>query len=357
MRNFINIDKSDYINAINLQLGLYHPLKGFVTHEEYKRILLKKKINNINFTIPINIFCSKAKYKKLELGEIIDLKYKKEIIGFLVLKSKFKIEKNIFLNSIFKTTSRKHQGVNNFSKKIDHLPYSLGGQVFVYKKKIHRHLKNSNFDLIKKLKKIKNKDAVFSTRNIPHLGHNLIQKKIIETKKKLTVFLITSIKNKYKEQTLIKTYKFLKKNKIFKDIDIVFISLPTFFAGPNEAFFQAKIFENLKFKFFYVGRDHAGYRSFYKKFESQNIFKKLKTKIKIIKFNEPMFCETCNFTVINKHIKKISCPFCKGKKLLELNGTDIKTLIKQKEKVRLSKFLDKFVYSFFKKNNFSLQID
>ena len=67
-----------------------------------------------------------------------------------------------------------------------------------------------------------------------------------------------------------------------------------------------------------------------------------------------MFCETCDLSVINKYIKKKSCPFCKGKKLLELNGTDIKTLIKQKEKVRLS---DKFVYSFFKKNNFSLQID
>jgi len=357
MRNFININKSDYINAINLQLGLYHPLKGFVTHDEYKSILSKKKINNINYTIPINIFCSKAKYKKLELGETIDLKYKKEIVGFLVLKSKFKVEKNFFLNSIFKTTNRKHHGVNNFSKKIDYLPYSLGGKVFIYQNKTRRYFKYNNFDLVKKLKKIKYKDAVFSTRNIPHLGHNLIQKKIIETKKKLTIFLITSIKDKYKKQTLIKAYESLKKNKIFKDINIVFISLPTFFAGPNEAFFQAKIFENLKFKFFYVGRDHAGYKSFYKKFDSQNIFKKLKSKIKIIKFNEPMFCKSCDLPVINKYTKKKSCPFCKGKKLLELNGTDIKILFKQKKRVYLSKFLDQFVYTFFKKNNFSLQID
>ena len=62
----------------------------------------------------------------------------------------------------------------------------------------------------------------------------------------------------------MKTYQSLRKNKKFKNIKIVFIYLPTFFGGPKEAFFQAKIFENLKYKFFYVGRDHAGYKSFYK---------------------------------------------------------------------------------------------
>ncbi len=43
MTNFINIDKSDYINAINLYLGLYNPLKGFVCYEDHLSILEKKK--------------------------------------------------------------------------------------------------------------------------------------------------------------------------------------------------------------------------------------------------------------------------------------------------------------------------
>jgi ATP sulfurylase len=42
MSKFIIIDKSDYINAINLQLGLYQPLKGFVNLKEFKNILLNK---------------------------------------------------------------------------------------------------------------------------------------------------------------------------------------------------------------------------------------------------------------------------------------------------------------------------
>ena len=153
------------------------------------------------------------------------------------------------------------------------------------------------------------------------------------------------------------SYKALKRNKIFKKTNIFFIYLPTFFAGPNEAFFQAKIFENMKFKSFYVGRDHAGYKKFYGKFDSQEIFKKIKSKIKIIKFNEPMMCKFCKIPVINKYKNRKSCPNCKSKNLSELNGSNIKILIKRKKRDILSKVLDPFVFNILKRNNFSLQID
>ena len=42
MKKIVNIDKSDYINAINMHLGLYNPLEGFVTLKEYENILKKK---------------------------------------------------------------------------------------------------------------------------------------------------------------------------------------------------------------------------------------------------------------------------------------------------------------------------
>ena len=355
MRNFINIDKSSYINAINLELGLYFPLKGFVTLENYKSILSKKKIDNINFTIPINLFCSKTKFEKLKIGEIVSLKYKRDIIGYITLESKFIVKKFSFLRSIFGTTSTKHLGVKNYSKKIEKNPFSLGGKVFIYRNKVSKFFKINNFDKIKKLKKVKNRDVAFSTRNIPHIGHNLIQKKIIENKKNLIIFLILTIKNKYAEKVLLGSYKALKLNKIFRNINILFIYFPTFFAGPNEAFLQAKIFENMKFKSFYVGRDHAGYKSFYDKFDSQKIFNKIKSKIKIIKLNEPMMCNSCEVAIINKYKKKKNCPLCQGHKLSELNGTDIKFLLKRKKADILLKLLDPSVFNFFKKKNFSLQ--
>ncbi len=356
MSNYLLIDKQDYINSINLYLGLYYPLKGFVTSDEFKQIIYKKKILGLNFSIPINIFCPKKKIEQINIGEKVYLKYKTDIIGYLIPKSKFKININHFLKSIFLTTNTKHPGVNYYLEKIRSNPYSIGGKVHIYKYKISKFFRYNNFDLIKQLKKNKHRDAVFSTRNIPHIGHNLIQKKILMNKKKLSIFLILTIKNKYNYDLLMNSYKVLKKNKIFKNIKIFFIQLPSFFAGPNEAFFQAKIFENLKFKYFYVGRDHAGHNSYYSKFQSQKIFKKLKTNIQIIKFNEPMFCNYCSQSVINKFVNKRCCPICKKDNLSELNGTDIKRLIKKKQKTMLSRYLDKFIYNYLKKNNFHLQI-
>ena len=207
------------------------------------------------------------------------------------------------------------------------------------------------------MKKIKNLDTSFSTRNIPHIGHNLIQKKIIQEGKNLTIFLILSVKDKYKEKILFNSYKSLKEKKIFKKINIFFIYLPTFFAGPKETFLQAKIFENMNFKSFYVGRDHAGYKKFYKKFDSQNIFDQIKCKIKIIKYNEPMMCKKCKVPVINKYKISKCCPTCESKKLLELNGKDIKELIKKKKIKVLSKLLDPLVFKFLSRNNFSLQVN
>ena len=355
MKNFLIIDKTDYINSINLYLGLYFPLKGFSTKNDYERILENKKLNNNNFTVPINLFCTKLKADSFTLGDTIYLKYKGDIIGFLKLKSKFKIEKIKLIKKLFGTTSKAHLGVNNYLKKIKGKSFCLGGEVNIFKSKIKKYFKYSNFITIKNLKKIQNRAVAFSTRNIPHIGHNLIQKKIIESKKNLTIFLILGLKNKYNQTILKKTYTALKKNKIFNKINVLFIHLPTFFAGPNEAFFQAKIFENMKFKYFYVGRDHAGYKSFYKKYESQNIFDNIKTKIKIIKLNEPMFCNSCDKAFILKSKKIKLCSICRSRKLSELNGKEVKLLIRRKNKNLLYKLLDPFVYNFLKKRNFSLQ--
>ena len=353
MKSFINIDKSDYINTINLFLGLYYPLKGFCTFNEYTEISTLKKLNKINFTIPINLFCSKIKASKVKIGDSIILKYKNDIIGYLFLKSVFTVNKKDYIKSIFGTNDLNHLGVNNYNKKINKAPISLGGDIFLLKSKVKKYFKYDNLINIKKIKKNNKRDVAFSTRNIPHIGHNLIQQNILKRKKNLSIFLILGIKNKYNEKILINSYKSLKKNKIFKNLNLFFIYLPSFFAGPNEAFFQAKIFENLKYNYFYVGRDHAGYKFYYNKFESQSIFNKLKTKIKIIKLNEPVICNKCEYVFFNK-FKKI-CPNCSNNDLLELNGSDIKILIKRKKTKLLSKFLDPSIFNFLKKTNFSLQ--
>ena len=51
---------------------------------------------------------------------------------------------------------------------------------------------------------------------------------------------------------------------MYKNIQIIKIYLPLLMAGPKEAFLQATYLNNLKCKYFIVGRDHAGYNNFTK---------------------------------------------------------------------------------------------
>ena len=66
-------------------------------------------------------------------------------------------------------------------------------------------------------------------------------------------------------------------------------------AGPNEAYLQATYLNNMNCKSMIIGRDHAGFKNNFKKYDSQHIFNHLNNlNIKIIKTKEPLLCENCN---------------------------------------------------------------
>ena len=100
----------------------------------------------------------------------------------------------------------------------------------------------------------------------------------------------------------------------------IFNSYPRY-GGPREAILHAIVRKNYGCTHFLVGRDHAGFKNFYKKYESQNFCKKNEKKIniKIIKFNEPFLCKKNN-KILNNKAK------CEGK-IFQISGTHIRNLL------------------------------
>ena len=285
MKNSITLDKSEFINLLNMSLGYYRPVTQFCTEIEHKLILKRGKINGGQCSIPI-LLSLKKKFTKIEKRKIY-LIYKKKIVGHIIAESFFKIDKKKFCKSVFKTNSITHPSV----KKIYNTKnFFVGGKTTFYKKRLPK----DKYFIFNKKEKF-NKDIVFSTRNFCHLGHQLIHEKILKKYKKLTICIIESEKNKFDTGLLIKSYLSLKKKfKLYKNIKIIKILLPLLYAGPNEAMLQAILFSNIRFKGFVVGRDHAGFKNFYSKYSSQNIFiKNNVNKIKIIKTKEPLMCRKC----------------------------------------------------------------
>ena len=104
----------------------------------------------------------------------------------------------------------------------------------------------------------------------------------------------------------------------------------------------------INFKNFIIGRDHAGYKNFYPKYSSQNIFKiKDNLKIKILKTREPLMCSKCG------KISSESKFFCKcnnvKNRLLTIDGTKVRKLIKSKNFKKLSKFINQDLLKYLSK--------
>jgi len=342
--NEIILTTSEFINSINITCGLYKPLNGFCKFNNYKSIIRRKKTNfEKNWTIPILLNLKNK--KNYTLGSRYYLFYKKNKVGFINAESIFKIDKQKYCKSVFNTNSLKHPSVKEIHTNSNSF---IGGKIKIFEKYLIKD-KYFAYNYFKKNKFYFSNSVVFSTRNICHLGHQLIHEKVIKMKKNLTVCIIQSEKNKFDPKLIINSYKHLrKKKKLYKEIKIIKIFLPSLMAGPNEAYMQAAYFDNLNFNSFIIGRDHAGYKNFFNKYESQNIFKKLnRLRIKITKTREPLMCHKC-LSVFFENKKNCKCII---KKLPHtINGNLIKKYLLTNKKKAVKKFLDPEIYEFCMKN-------
>ena len=350
-KNSIDLDSNEFINLNNIALGYYSPLNRFCNFKDYKNIVHLNKINNYTkWTIPILLVLKKRKslYKK---NKFYYLEYKKKIVGAIQAESFFKINKKENNLKIFNTNSKLHPGVKGVNKLKNSF---IGGKVYLLNS---CSIKDKYFfsPIYFRKKIFSSNFTAFSTRNICHLGHECIHKKIFSNDKKLLVSVIVSEKNKYDSKHIINTYNILKKEKLYKNLKLIKIFMPRLFAGPKEAYLQAIIFQNLGIKQFVIGRDHAGVKDFYAKYASQKFFsKKNYLKIDILKTKEHIFCIHCNKFGFEKGV------FCKNDKkkckYVSIDGNFVKRQILLKNFEILKKYLNINILNYVKKNVISGKI-
>ena len=342
---YIDLNTSEFFDLINISLGFYSPLNRFCNIKDYLNIVNYNRINTkIKWTIPILLSAKNNKFQ-FKQNEFYSLKYKKNIVGLIRAESFFKIDKKKHNQKVFKTNSKYHPGV----QKINKLKNSfIGGKVYL----LNSHKpKDKYFYEPYKARKYQyfSNATVFSTRNICHLGHEYIHKKVIQNNNKLVVCIISSDKNKYQIKHIENTYNILKEKKMYDKLKLIKIFIPSLHAGPKEAFLQAILFQNLGFKKFIIGRDHAGVGNFYKKYEAQKIFVKNKfSKITILKTKEPIRCSYCNLIVFENE------KFCKGNKqkckFVPIDGKFIKQQIDLRNFDLLKNYINSNVVKYIIKN-------
>ena len=328
----LNINHRNLLDIINLNFGVFNPLKEFVSKEDFLSILKDYTlINGKFFPVPIFINISKQSYKQNKKAKVIKVFYKSKKVCNLNVRSFYHLDKKKIGRKIFKTKNINHPGFSQFLKSGD---YFVHCKIKKFNKKI---IKNFNFTIPKKTKSIFSKSKLktivgFHTRNVPHRAHEWIHN--FALKKCDGLFIHPLIgqfkKNEYKEKIIIKSNLKLI-NDVYKNKNIFFGFFNSYprYAGPRESLLHALVRKNYGCTHFILGRDHAGVKKYYGKYASQNLCLKYQNamKIKIIVFSEPYLCRICK-RIVNK-----KCVNCKkiSKKLI--SGTLIRNLILKKLKV------------------------
>ncbi len=300
LSNAIEISEEDAIDVEQICTGVYSPIEGFFTKSELESVLSDLKMpNGVSWPMPMLLQVEEKVFKGSKNGERLYFKYEGRVHSYIDLKESYQIDLNEVAKKWYGTDDDSHPGVKRLFERGR---FCLSGKVSLLAKKV------SEFDNVtmtpRESRFVLNKKGWvnvvgFHTRNVPHLGHEFIQKKALERvnadglllspvigPKKAGDFLPEPIIRSYQE---LINFGFLPKNKSILSPLVIYPR----YAGPREALFTAICRQNMGCNYFIIGRDHAGVGEFYKGINVEEFFKENSEDlvIKPLFFKEVAFLE------------------------------------------------------------------
>lgn len=304
-RKIISITEETLQDIVNLKLGLFEPLNGFMSSLEFHSVVDDMRLPNGHvWTIPITIDVPEIDVEAFSKVDIVDAYYNNQFVAELMVQDLYHITENDIFK-IFQTKDRNHPGVK---KELSRSPYRIGCKITNLN---DIFLKNSLDPIIIKEKFLSNgwKTIIgFQTRNPIHNAHEYLQRLGMELCDGLFINPLVGWKKKgdFSELAINHAYNVMIKDFYPKE-KVLFQQLRTQmrYAGPREAIFHALIRKNLGCTHFIIGRDHAGVGSYYGIYEAHELATKISLDnnlgIQLVLCKEPYFCKKCNMIVSEKH--------------------------------------------------------
>lgn len=318
-------------DCINISMGLFQPLTGFMNSEDYTSVVNDMCLaNGTAWTLPLTLDVNYETFVKAKSIKKLILTYKKNPVAYINVQDCFEVDTQSDIKKIFKTDDSNHPGVK---KEFTRYKYRIGGKIFVTDKS----LCNKALNPLKTKSYFKSRGwesiAGFQTRNPLHKAHEYLQRVALERCDGLFINPLTGWKKPgdFSEDAVIDGYNaMIKEYYVNLNIHMEVLRTPMRYAGPREAIFHAIIRRNLGCTHFIIGRDHAGVGNYYGKYEAHElaieISKNHSLDINFLLLREPFYCHKCSQIVSDrtcghkgKHIEKIS-----GTKIRDLLNNDIR---------------------------------
>ena len=328
----LSLNKEQIKDVKNISRGVFSPLKGFLKQKDFNSVVKDMRLGNgIVWPIPIVLDINENDYNRLKNAkQILLVNAETKLIGVLRDIEIYSFDKDFFSQNVFGTKDKNHPGVEEV---YDMKEYLIGGEIKLLDNAREIFPEHNLFPAetrhIFEERGWKTITA-FQTRNVPHRGHEFLQKKALDITDGLFVQPVIGEKKMadFKDEYIITAYdilidKYYPENRVLLGI----LPLKMRYAGPREAVFHAIIRKNFGCTHFIVGRDHAGVGDYYKPNEAQEIFDKFKKDeigVEILKYPEVIFCteeEKLTFTTDCAH----------NDKKISFSGSQLREYVKNKQ--------------------------
>jgi len=274
----VSVSPEIRLDLENIAIGLYSPLKGPLTRNDYNSVLERGRLSNdVPWTIPIHLNISEKESAFFKEDDFITISSKGENFALIKVIEKFTWDKEKYCEQIYQTKDIGHPGVQK-TKQMK--PIMVGGEIELFQETPGAfpdyRLKPDETRFLFKEKNWRTV-AGFQTRNAPHMGHEYVQKTALSFVDGLFINPLIGKKKvgDFTDIVIIESYEALINNYFLKNsATLVTLEMEMRYAGPKEAIHHAIVRKNYGCSHFIVGRDHAGVGSYYGPFEAQDIFEK-----------------------------------------------------------------------------------
>ncbi|MEN6301745.1 MAG: sulfate adenylyltransferase [Armatimonadia bacterium] len=248
-------------DAQNIARGVFSPLEGFIGSADLASILAGYRLaNGVPFTIPIML--DVPSQDAVPVGDVVLYQEgKDQPLAIYHVEEVFPWEKEKTAQAVFGTTEVEHPGVRGLYERGDFL---VGGTIDLmdndrgpyaewnlFPAETRRVFEDRGWKTV----------VAFQTRNVPHAGHEDLQKTVLGLCDGLLIQPLIGKKKPgdFKDEVILEAYKVLVE-KYFPQERVLLNILPTEmrYGGPKEAILHAIMRKNYGCTHIVIGRDHAG---------------------------------------------------------------------------------------------------